>query len=125
MKPNASLATWISLDRVVSDTVRLSVFSVTRTPASKSRRMGCSAKDGTALVWTLLTMHTSRGILRSASSRISRSSRMEATPWPMRMAPSSRAFHTLSGPAASPAWIVRLSPRRSARENNSRNRPVS
>ena len=44
---------------------RLSVFTVTRNDSWRSSRIGCSAIDGAAPVWTFEVGHISSGIRRS------------------------------------------------------------
>ena len=97
--------------RWCGETVMLSVFTVAATPWARYSFKGKWAKSGTAFVCRLLVGQSSRGTRRRASSSTRRGSSPARTPWPMRAAPSSKACQTLSGPAASPAWRVKGTPR--------------
>ena len=85
----------------------LSVLIVTVKPASSSCSSGKRSIDSKIRVWTLLVGQISRATFAALRSWITLLSSKDRTPWPIRCAPSRSAALMLSGPAASPAWIVK------------------
>ena len=89
-----------------------SVETLTRTPASMNRRIGCASSDAMAPVATFEPGHAVTGSRRSARYATSEGSSTARSPWSMRSTPNAPiAPQMLSGPATSPAWAVVRNPR--------------
>jgi len=117
LKPNRRAARRYSPVSVQANMAGSSVFSTIGTPASYSRRKGCSTRLFTTPVMRLLVRQISKGMSCSRSCRINSASRAAAIPWPMRSAPSLSAAHTDSGPVLSPACAPSRKPTRPANAN--------
>ena len=117
VKEKACWSRLCSRNMSVPETVMLSVLMVQGMPSSRKCRTGYSAREGQAPVWRLLVGHSSSQICCSASRLITCGSSTLRRPCPIRTAPKLTAEATLSGPPASPAWVVRGRPRTAALAN--------
>ena len=110
VRPIASIARRYSSVRVMSETVRSSVESVTGTPRRWRIPRGWSATSATMPAWTLLVGHRSRAMPRSRSSAQSSGSSAATDPWAIRSGRSASARRTWAAPPHSPAWQVMCRP---------------